>query len=93
MSEARRDLLASVRTVTEAGSAWYCLADIGTFLEMSNPRMFLRSKFYNQSGIKKFPVETNSGEQMLTFIDEANLSVLISRSNKEAARNFPVTVG
>ena len=78
----------SIRCQVLDGSPYFCLADAGAVLAMSNPRVFLDSKWCDEEGVRQDYTLTAGGRQLTTFISEANLFAMILRSDKPEALLF-----
>lgn len=77
---------ANVRTTVIDGEPYFCAADVGKILDLSNvQRQVLRLP---KKGTTLSPTLTNGGIQRLIYINESNLYRLIFKSNKEDAIKF-----
>lgn len=80
--------LGSVRvSVDSLGKAWFCLVDVCTILDHSNPSKL--AKRLHPDGLTLIQVTDSLGRlQNATFVDQGNLYKAIGRSSKPEAQNF-----
>lgn len=76
----------SVRVEMKDGEPLFCLKDVTEILGLDSRSA---SKFnLNTKGVEKLSTPTESGKQIMTFVNEPNLYRVIFRSNKEEAVKF-----
>ena len=75
----------SIRTLDDGGRTLFCGADIAKALGYSNPRKALTD---HCKGVTKCYSPTNSGEQEMNFIPEADLYRLVFSSKLPSAEKF-----
>lgn len=80
--------LGRVQTIKRIdGSVWFCNNDVCRILEIQNPRM--ASSRLNRDGVSQADaIDTLGRRRLMTFIDQGNVFLLISRSDKPQARRF-----
>ncbi|WP_424140272.1 phage antirepressor KilAC domain-containing protein [Roseomonas chloroacetimidivorans] len=77
---------AAVRVATEAGEPWFVLADVCRVLEIENSRNAAARLDDDEKGVRT--MDTPSGAQQMTIINESGLYSLILTSRKAAAKRF-----
>ena len=75
-----------VRIIDRDGELWFVGNDVANILELGNPRSSLARLDADEKGVHT--VDTPSGEQEMTIINEPGLYSLILRSRKAEARAF-----
>ena len=80
--------LGRVQTIKKLdGSIWFCNNDVCRILEIQNPRM--AATRLNRDGVSQADaIDTLGRRHLMTFIDQGNVFLLISRSDKPQARRF-----
>ena len=76
----------SIRISMDNDKPMFCLKDVCNALGLSNPSQ-VKDRL-NQKGIYSIYTPTAGGEQLLLYIDEANLYRSIFQSRKESAERF-----
>ncbi len=77
-----------VRIIEQDGVLWFCLADLGNVLDLTNHKNFLKSKACDSEGVCQIYTPTDGGNQEVTFISEPNMYAMTLRSDKEASAPF-----
>lgn len=76
----------TVRAVNKDGECWFVAADVGAVLELTNVRASAALLDDDEKGVNT--IDTPSGKQEMSIINESGLYALILRSRKPEAKRF-----
>lgn len=75
-----------VRAINRNGEIWFVAADVGAVLELTNVRASVALLDDDEKGVNT--IDTPSGKQEMSIINESGLYALILRSRKPEAKRF-----
>ena len=75
-----------IRVINRKGSIWFVAADVGTVLALTNVRASVALLDDDERGVNT--IDTPSGRQEMSIINESGLYALILRSRKPEAKRF-----
>ena len=75
-----------IRAINRNGEIWFVAADVGTVLELTNVRASVALLDDDEKGVNT--IDTPSGKQEMSIINESGLYTLILRSRKSEAKRF-----
>lgn len=76
----------SVRAINRNGDIWFVAADVGAVLGLTNVRASVALLDDDEKGVNT--IDTPSGRQEMSIINESGLYALILRSRKAEAKRF-----
>ena len=76
-----------VRVIIEKGEPLFCLVDVCAALNLDRKSRLI-TEGLDYKGVVNRTVKTRGGEQLLNYINEANLYRVVFRSKKEEAKRF-----
>lgn len=80
-------MLNEIKTVEIDGEIWFVATDVAKTLGYSNPRDAI-ARHCKTRGVVKHDIPTNSGNQLMTLINEPNVYRLIIKSQLPSAEKF-----
>ena len=75
-----------IRAINRDGEIWFVAADVGAVLELTNVRASVALLDDDEKGVNT--IDTPSGKQEMSIINESGLYALILRSRKPEAKRF-----
>ena len=75
-----------IRAINRNGEIWFVAADVGAVLELTNVRASVALLDDDEKGVNT--IDTPSGKQEMSIINESGLYALILRSRKPEAKRF-----
>ena len=76
----------TIRAINRDGDIWFVAADVGAVLELTNVRASVALLDDDEKGVNT--IDTPSGKQEMSIINESGLYALILRSRKPEAKRF-----